>query len=132
MSYVTCHVSCFTCHVSYVTLIFFNRPGVAESVLQTASLQINSVTHSSIVEISLWRRHALMASDGAFSHKIDYVTLFYDILNREWHQNRINGIRVTVILLNGWILLIGGASAAEGMLSTGLLCLVFLFLLFYL
>ena len=76
-----CHVSnvmypCFTCHVSHVTLIIFNRPGVAGAVLQTASLQINSVTHSSFVEISLRRGHTLMAAHGAFSHKIDYVTRF--------------------------------------------------------
>ena len=38
-----------------------------------------------------------MVEDSAFSHKIDYV-----------------------ILLNGWILPIGGASAVEGLRSTGL------------
>ena len=32
------------------------------------------------VEISL-RRHALMVEDGAFSHKIDHVTIFKKILN---------------------------------------------------
>ena len=53
-----------------------NRPGVAGAVLQTALWLINSVTHWWFVEISLWRRHTLMAGDGAFSHKIDYVTIF--------------------------------------------------------
>ena len=28
------------------------------------------------MKISLQRRHALMVTDGAFSHKIDYVTIF--------------------------------------------------------
>ena len=60
-----------------------------------------------------------MVEDGAFSHKIDYVTIFLEILNLEGHQNRITGSRVTVILLNGWILPIGGASAVEGLLSMG-------------
>ncbi len=60
-----------------------------------------------------------MVTDGAFSHKIDYVTIFLEILNLEGHQNRITGLKVTAILLNGWILPIGGASAVEGLLSTG-------------
>ena len=41
------------------------------------------------------------------------------ILNLEGHLNHITGSRVTAILLNGLILLIGGASAVEGLLSTG-------------
>ena len=40
-----------------------------------------------------------MVEDGAFSPKIDYVT----ILNLEGHQNCITGSRVTSILLNGWV-----------------------------
>ena len=47
-----------------------------------------------------------MVEDGAFSHKIDYVI----ILNLEGHPNRIPGSKVTAILLNDWILPIGGAS----------------------
>ena len=49
-----------------------------------------------------------MVGDGAFSYKIDYVTIFKKILNLEGHLNRITGSRVTAILLNGWILPIGG------------------------
>ena len=49
-----------------------------------------------------------MVEDGAFSHKIDYVTIFLEILNLEGHQNHVTGSRVTAILLNGWILPIGG------------------------
>ena len=59
-----------------------------------------------------------MAGDGAFSHKIDYNTLFLEILNLEGHLNRITGSRVTAILSIGWILPIFGASAVEGVLST--------------
>ena len=47
-----------------------------------------------------------MVEDCAFSHKIDYVTA------------------ISVIVLNGWILPIGGASLVEGLQSTGLSCLV--------
>ena len=56
-----------------------------------------------------------MVEDGAFSHKIDYVTTSEEILNQEGHQNCITGSKVTAILLNGWILPIGGASAMKGL-----------------
>ena len=42
------------------------------------------------------------------------------IQNLEGHLNPITGSRVTAVLLNGWILPIGGASAMEGLRSTGL------------
>ena len=57
-----------------------------------------------------------MVEDCAFSHKIYY----FAILNLEGHPNRITGSRVTAILLNGWILPTCGASAVEGLRSTGL------------
>ena len=60
-----------------------------------------------------------MVEDGAFSHKIDYVTVFRKIINLKGHRNRLTGLKVTAILLNGWILPIGGASVAESLLSTG-------------
>ena len=47
------------------------------------------------MKISLRRRHALTVADSAFSHKIDYVTIFKEILNPEGHPNRINGSKVT-------------------------------------
>ena len=43
-----------------------------------------------------------------------------NFLNLEGHQNPIMGSKVTVILLKGWISPIGGASALEGLQSTGL------------
>ena len=61
-----------------------------------------------------------MVEDSAFSQKIDYVTIFLEILNLEEHPNCITGSRVTAILMNGWILLIGEASAVEGLRSMGL------------
>ena len=50
-----------------------------------------------------------MVEDGAFCHKLDYVTIF------KRHQNCITGSKVTAILLNEWILPIGGASDVNGL-----------------
>ena len=72
------------------------------------------------MKISLRRRHTLMVEDGAFRHKINFLHFFWEILNLEGHLTRITGSRVTAILLNGWILPIGGASSLEGLRSTGL------------
>ena len=47
------------------------------------------------------------------------LQLFKEILNLEGHLNRITGFRVTAIFLNVWCFPIGGASAVEGLLSTG-------------
>ena len=55
-----------------------------------------------------------MVKDGDFTHKIDYVTIFKKILNLK-HQNCLTGSKVTAILLNGWILHIGGFSAEKGL-----------------
>ena len=65
------------------------------------------------MKISVRRRHALTVADGVFSHKIDYVTIFKEILNPEGHPNRITGSKVMAILLNGWILPIGRASSGR-------------------
>ena len=54
-----------------------------------------------------------MVEVGAFSHKIDYVKICKEILNLEGHLNCITGSKVTAILLNGWILPIGEASAVK-------------------
>ena len=42
---------------------------------------------------------------------LQFEDLHREILNLEGHLNCITGSRVTVILLNGWILPIGGASS---------------------
>ena len=47
-----------------------------------------------------------MVKDGAFSHKIGFVTMFKEILNHEGHPNYITGSKVMAILLNGWICLL--------------------------
>ena len=54
-----------------------------------------------------------MVADGAFSHKIDYVRIFKEILHLEGHPNHITGSTVTAILPNWWILPIGGVGGAS-------------------
>ena len=43
-----------------------------------------------------------MVEDGAFSHKIDYVTIFKEILNLEGHPNRITDDNVVGQVLQKW------------------------------
>ena len=54
--------------------------------------------------------------EDAFSHIIDYECYnFNEILNLKGHPNCITGSKVTTILLNGWILPLGGASSMKGL-----------------
>ena len=50
-----------------------------------------------------------MVADGAYSH----ATIFLEVLNPKGHPNRITGSKITAILVNGWILLIGVASSGR-------------------
>ena len=77
---------------------------------------------------ALRRRHAQAVRDSSSSYKIDYVIVIKNFLNPEGHQNPISGSIVTAILLKGWILPIGGASAVEGLRSTGLPHLVIIYI----
>ena len=91
------------------------------SVSRMPDFYVVPFPNSSFVKIFLRHCHALMVEDGAFSNKIDYSTKkSFQILNLEEHPNCTIGSRVTAILLNWWILPIGGASAMEGLRSTGL------------
>ena len=47
-------------------------------------------------------------------YKIEYVILIKSFQNSEGYQNRISGLKVTVILLKGLILPIGGVSLGKG------------------
>ena len=55
----------------------FNRRGVARAVLQTPLSLIHSFIKSWFVKISLRRRHTLKVGNGAFSHKINYITIYF-------------------------------------------------------
>ena len=65
------------------------------------------------MKISLRRRLAQMIVDGAFNHKMDWLMKSLEILNLKGHQNRIIGSKVTAILLNGWVMPIGGVVSEE-------------------
>ena len=69
---------------------------------------------------ALRRRHAQPVRGSSSSYEIDYVIVMKTFLNPKEHQNRISGSKFTAILLKGRILPIGGASAVEGLRSTGL------------
>ena len=56
-----------------------------------------------------------MVEDGTFSHKIDNITIFKEILNLTGYPHRNTGSKVTAILMNGWILPIGGISSVKGL-----------------
>ena len=59
-----------------------------------------------------------MVEDGAVSHKKPMLKkIIFKVLNLDVHPNRITVSRVKAILLNGWILPTGGASAMEGVQS---------------
>ena len=106
---------------------FISRPG------QSQGLLYEHLCHSFIEWVSepfpptaLRRRHAQMMRDSSSSYKIDCFIVIKTILNPVGHQNCISGLKVRTILLKGWILHIGEASAVEGLRSTGLPRLVFL------
>ena len=102
------------------TDLIISRPGLCQGLLYNhlRDSLIHSFSQSWFVKISLRRRHTLTFADGAFSHKIDHVTIFQEILNSKGYPNRITGSKVTAILLKGWILPMvelhreGSASAA--------------------
>ena len=56
-----------------------------------------------------------MVKKGAFSHKIDYVTIFKEILNLKGYPKCIISSKVKAIFLNGWTLPNGGAFSVKGL-----------------
>ena len=105
------------CFKYYRCFILFADPGEAKGC-SINSLVINSFIHSlsqPFPPTALRRRHAQTVRDRCFSDNIDYVVVIKNFLNLEGHQNPISGSKVTAILLKGWILPIGGASAGEGL-----------------
>ena len=72
---------------------------------------------------ALQRRHTQTGRDSSSGYKI----VNKNFLNPEGHENPINGSKVMAILLKWSILPIGGASAVEGLQSTELPPLVFIF-----
>ena len=64
---------------------------------------------------ALRRHHTQTVRDSSSSYKIDYVIVIKNFLNPEGHQNSTSTLKVTAILLKGWILPIGGALAGEAL-----------------
>ena len=54
-----------------------------------------------------------MVGDGAFSQKNYWFKKFSEILNLTGHQNSIIGSKVTAILLNRWVLPVGGVALGK-------------------
>ena len=80
-----------------------NLSDTASTSQDGSSLEfIAAIAERQCYKISLWRRPALMVEDGAFSHKIDYIKVFYKILNPNGHPNRITGSKVTVDFAHWW------------------------------
>jgi hypothetical protein len=75
---------------------------------------IHSFIHP-LVPTALRRRHAQTFKYSTSSYKIDKVIVIKNFLNPKRHQNPITGSKFTAILLKGWFLPIGGASAGEGL-----------------
>ena len=112
------------------TLVIISRPGRSQGLLYKHLR--HSLIHWFIHSVSepfpsraLRCRHDQTVRDSSSSYKIDYVIVIKTFLNPEGHPNRISGSKVTAISLKGLILSIGGASAVEGLRSTGLPGLVF-------
>ena len=62
------------------------------------------------MKIYVRHRHGQMARDGDLSHKIDYVNNCLDIVKLKGHQNHNIDSKATAILLNLWIICIGGVA----------------------
>ena len=97
-----------------------SRPGRSQELLykQPRDWLIHSFNNSvgePFPPTALRRRHAQTVRDSTSSYKIDYVIVIKNFLNLEGHHNPTSGSKVTDILLKGWILPIGGASAGEGL-----------------
>ena len=87
-------------------------PGEARAALQPPSSLTDWFIHP-LVKISLQRRQTQTVSKSAFSHKTNYIDIFSVILNLEGHQTCCIVLKVTAILLNGWILAIAGAASGR-------------------
>ena len=96
---------------------FISRPGQSQELLYKQPHDSLSQWVSQHFSPTASRRcHAQTVRDSSSSYKIDYVRGIKIFLNPKRHQNPISGSKVTAILLKGWILPIGGASAGEGLL----------------
>ena len=102
-----------------IGIIFLTDPGEPRGC-STNSLVIHWFSNGLwiyLVPTALRHRHTQTVWDSSSTNKIDYVIVIKNIINPKGHQNPINGSIFTAILMKGSI---GGASAVEGLRSTGL------------
>ena len=94
--------------------LVFSRPGGSHGLLYKQPC--DSLIHSFSEPFppkALRRRHAQTVRDSTSSYKIDFVIVVKNFLNPEGHANLISGLKVTAILLKGWIVPIGGPSSGR-------------------
>ena len=95
-----------------------SRPGRSQGLLYKHTRHslinwlIKSVSHPFPLT-ALQRRHAKTVKVSSLSYKIDYVIVMKSFLKSEGHQNRISASRVTVILLKGLFVHIGGVASGR-------------------
>ena len=91
-----------------------SRPGQSQGLLykHLCHLLIHLLSHP-FPPTALQRHHAQTVRDSSSSYRIDYVIVIKNFLNREGHQNRITGSKVTTILVKGQILPIGGVASGR-------------------
>ena len=124
------HNVCSNIYTHKCVVSFLADPGKARGC-STNSLVIHSFSQwvsEPFPPTALQRCHAQTVRDSSFSYKIYYVIVIKNVLNLKGHQNPKNGSKGTALLLQGWILPIGWASAVEGLQSTGLPRLVYMYL----
>ena len=108
-------------HSSAQYIPIFSRPGQRQGLLYKQPRDsFSQSVHEPFPPTALRRHHAQTGRYSSSSYKIDYVIVIKNFVNPEGHQNPINGSKVTAILLNEWVLPIGGASSVEGLQLTGL------------
>ena len=73
---------------------------------------MRSVSHL-FPQLTLQSRGAFRVRVTASNHKIAYVAQVKDILNLKENLNRMINSKVTTILLEGWILSIGGVASGR-------------------
>ena len=95
--------------ITWLTLI--SRPGRSQVLLykQLRHWFINSLSDP-LFPTDFLRRQAQTVRDSTSSYKIDYIIVKKNFVNHKVHQNPSSGLKVTTILLKGWILPIGGVA----------------------
>ena len=85
----------------------FSRPGQSQVLLYKQPRNVSQSVSNPFPVTALRRRHAQTVGDSTSSYNIDFVIVIKNLLNPKGHQNPVSGLKVTAILLKGWIWPIG-------------------------